>query len=153
MAKLRRLSTTQRDFERRLKALLACETVLDAKVDTTVAKILAQVKARGDAALLEYTRRFDKLKAKAARELELPKASLAAALLILPNPQRQALEEAANRIRAYHEKQLVQSWSYRDADGALLGQQVTPIERVGMYVPGGKAAYPSTVLMNAIPAK
>ncbi|HSS46429.1 MAG TPA: histidinol dehydrogenase [Burkholderiales bacterium] len=153
MAKLRRLSTTQRDFERRLKALLAFEAVLDAKVDTAVVRILAEVKARGDAALLEYTRRFDKLKAKTVRELELPRASLAAALLTLPNPQRQALEEAASRIRAYHEKQLVQSWSYRDADGTLLGQQVTSLERVGMYVPGGKAAYPSTVLMNAIPAR
>ena len=153
MAKIRRLSTVRRDFERRLKALLAFEAAFDAKVDTAVAKILSQVKARGDPAVLEYTRRFDKLKVKAARELELPKASLAAALLTLPSPQRHALEEAANRIRAYHEKQLVQSWSYRDAEGTLLGQQVTPLERVGMYVPGGKAAYPSTVLMNAIPAK
>lgn len=153
MAKLRRLSTTQRDFERRLKALLTFEAALDTKVDTAVAKILTEVKKRGDAALLAYTRRFDRLKAKTVRELELPRARLAAALLTLPNPQRQALEEAASRIRAYHEKQLVQSWNYRDTDGTLLGQQVTPIERVGMYVPGGKAAYPSTVLMNAIPAK
>lgn len=153
MVKLRRLSTTQRDFERRLKALLTFEAAFDAKVDTAVAKILAEVKKRGDAALLEYTWRFDRLKAKTVRELELPRASLAAALLMLPTPQRDALEAAAARIRAYHEKQLVQSWSYRDTDGTLLGQQVTPIERVGMYVPGGKAAYPSTVLMNAIPAK
>lgn len=153
MAKLRRLSTTQRDFERRLKALLTFEAALDTKVDTAVAKILAEVKKRGDAALLEYTWRFDRLKAKTVRELELPRASLAAALLMLPTPQRDALEAAAARIRAYHEKQLVQSWSYRDTDGTLLGQQVTPLERVGMYVPGGKAAYPSTVLMNAIPAK
>ncbi len=153
MAKLRRLSTTQRDFERRLKALLTFEAALDTKVDTAVAKILTEVKKRGDAALLEYTRRFDRLKVKTVRELELPRARLAAALLTLPIPQRQALEEAASRIRAYHEKQLVQSWNYRDADGTLLGQQVTPLERVGMYVPGGKAAYPSTVLMNAIPAK
>jgi len=153
VAKLRRLSTTQRDFERRLKALLTFEAALDTKVDTAVAKILTEVKKRGDAALLEYTRRFDRLKVKTVRELELPRARLAAALLTLPIPQRQALEEAASRIRAYHEKQLVQSWNYRDADGTLLGQQVTPLERVGMYVPGGKAAYPSTVLMNAIPAK
>lgn len=153
MVKLRRLSTTQRDFERRLKALLTFEAALDTKVDTAVAKILAEVKKRGDAALLEYTWRFDRLKAKTVRELELPRASLAAALLMLPTPQRDALEAAAARIRAYHEKQLVQSWSYRDTDGTLLGQQVTPLERVGMYVPGGKAAYPSTVLMNAIPAK
>lgn len=153
MAKLRRLSTTQRDFERRLKALLTFEAALDTKVDTAVAKILTEVKKRGDAALLEYTWRFDRLKAKTVRELELPRASLAAALLMLPTPQRDALEAAAARIRAYHEKQLVQSWNYRDTDGTLLGQQVTPIERVGMYVPGGKAAYPSTVLMNAIPAK
>jgi histidinol dehydrogenase len=153
MAKLRRLSTAQRDFERRLKALLAFEVALNAKVDTAVAKILAQVKTRGDAALLDYTRRFDKLKVKSVRELELPRAHLAAALLMLPAPQRDALETAAARIRAYHEKQLVQSWNYRDADGTLLGQQVTPLERVGMYVPGGKAAYPSTVLMNAIPAR
>ncbi|HEY6280215.1 MAG TPA: histidinol dehydrogenase [Burkholderiales bacterium] len=153
MAKLRRLSTTQRDFERRLKALLTFEAALNTKVDTAVAKILAEVKKRGDAALLEYTWRFDRLKAKTVRELELPQASLAAALLMLPTPQRDALEAAAARIRAYHEKQLVQSWSYRDTEGTLLGQQVTPLERVGMYVPGGKAAYPSTVLMNAIPAK
>jgi histidinol dehydrogenase len=153
VAKLRRLSTAQRDFERRLKTLLAFEAALDAKVDTAVAKILTEVKKRGDAALLDYTRRFDKLKVKTVRELELPRARLAAALLMLPTPQRDALEAAAARIRAYHEKQLVQSWNYRDADGTLLGQQVTPLERVGMYVPGGKAAYPSTVLMNAIPAR
>ena len=153
MAKLRRLSTSQRDFERRLKALLAVEAALDTKVDAAVAKILAQVKSRGDAALIEYTRRFDKLKAKTARELELPQRRLERALQALPKAQRSALQQAAARIRTYHKKQIVQSWNYRDADGTLLGQQVTPLERVGMYVPGGKAAYPSTVLMNAIPAK
>ncbi|HVS27339.1 MAG TPA: histidinol dehydrogenase [Burkholderiales bacterium] len=153
MAKLRRLSTRSRNFEARFKALLAVEAALDGKVDAAVAKILAEVKKRGDTALLDYTRRFDRLKAKTVRELELPRACLAAALLTLPNPQRQALEEAATRIRAYHKKQLAQSWSYRESDGTRLGQQVTPLDRVGMYVPGGKAAYPSTVLMNAIPAK
>jgi histidinol dehydrogenase len=111
------------------------------------------VKKRGDAALLDYTRRFDKLKAKSVRGLELPRARLAAALLTLPIPQRDALEAAAERIRVYHQKQPIESWDYRESDGTRLGQQVTPLERVGMYVPGGKAAYASTVLMNAIPAK
>ena len=153
MAGLRRFSTRSRNFEARLKALREVEAVVDSKVDSVVAKILAEVKKRGDAALLDYTRRFDRLKAKTVRELELPRARLAAALLTLPNPQRQALEEAASRIRAYHEKQLIQSWSYRESDGTRLGQQITPMDRVGLYVPGGKAAYPSTVLMSAIPAK
>ncbi|MGH8742836.1 MAG: histidinol dehydrogenase [Burkholderiales bacterium] len=153
MAGLRRFSTRSRNFEARLKALREVEAVVDSKVESVVAKILADIKKRGDAALLDYTRRFDRLKAKTVGELELPRARLAAALLTLPNPQRQALEEAASRIRTYHEKQLIHSWSYRESDGTRLGQQITPMDRVGLYVPGGKAAYPSTVLMSAIPAK
>ncbi|HMJ50387.1 MAG TPA: histidinol dehydrogenase, partial [Burkholderiales bacterium] len=153
MIKLRRLSTADRSFERKFKSLVAFDTALDTRVDKAVAKILAELRSRGDEALLEYTRRLDKLKVKTARELELPQQRLKQALQALPHAQCDALQQAAERIRKYHEKQIAQSWSYRDADGSLLGQQVTPLERVGMYVPGGKAAYPSTVLMNAIPAK
>jgi len=153
VVKLRRLSTTRRDFEHQLKALVSLETAIDAGVDNEVARILADVRSRGDAALVQYTRRFDRLKVRTASQLELPHGRLRKALQVLPKAQCDALQQAAGRIRAYHEKQVAQSWSYRDADGTLLGQQVTPLERVGMYVPGGKAAYPSTVLMNAIPAK
>ncbi|MGH8750496.1 MAG: histidinol dehydrogenase [Burkholderiales bacterium] len=153
VAKLRQLATTQRNFETRFKALLAFEPALDAKVDAAVAKILADVKKRGDAAVLAYTRRFDKVMAKNLRQLELPRARLAAALLGLPETQRAALQAAAQRIRDYHQKQLAASWDYLDSDGTRLGQQVTPLKRAGLYVPGGRAAYPSTVLMNAIPAK
>lgn len=153
MVNVRRLSTAQRNFERRLKSLLAYEVAFDTRVANDVARILADVRSRGDAALLEYTRRFDHLKAKTVSELELPQSRLKQALEGLSKAQRSALQHAATRIRAYHRRQVVKSWSYRDADGTLLGQQVTPLARVGMYVPGGKAAYPSTVLMNAIPAK
>ncbi|HYA20868.1 MAG TPA: histidinol dehydrogenase, partial [Burkholderiales bacterium] len=153
MIKLRRLSTADRSFDRKFKSLAAFDTALDTRVDKAVAKILAELRSRGDEALLKYTRRFDKLKVKTARELELPQQRLKQALRALSQAQCDALQQAAERIRSYHVKQIAQSWSYRDADGTLLGQQVTPLERVGMYVPGGKAAYPSTVLMNAIPAK
>jgi histidinol dehydrogenase len=118
-----------------------------------VAAILADVKARGDAALLEYTRRFDRVEARTVAALEVAPTELKRALQRIPQATRNALETAASRVRAYHEKQVTSSWSYRDSDGAELGQRVTPLDRVGIYVPGGKAAYPSSVVMNAVPAK
>lgn len=150
---IRRFSTADTDFDAKLKALLAFETAQDDSVDEVVAKILKDVKQRGDAAVLEYTNRFDKTNATNLAELEISKDELTAALNGLPNDQREALQVAADRVRIYHEKQLMSSWSYTEADGTLLGQQVTSLDRVGLYVPGGKAAYPSSVLMNAIPAK
>ena len=150
---IRRFSSTQANFDAELKQLLAFETAQDEEIDQVVANILRDVKKRGDAAVLEYTRRFDRLNAATIAELELSQAELKAALDSLPADQRRALEQAAERVRAYHEKQLMSSWSYTEDDGTLLGQQVTSLDRVGLYVPGGKAAYPSSVLMNAIPAK
>ena len=151
--KIRRFSTTDVDFDSNLKALLAFETAQDDSIDIVVADILKDVKKRGDAAVLEYTNRFDKTNAATLPELEISHAELTAALNGLPADQREALKTAADRVRIYHEKQLMSSWSYTEADGTLLGQQVTSLDRVGLYVPGGKAAYPSSVLMNAIPAK
>jgi histidinol dehydrogenase len=151
--KIRRLSTKDTTFDGDLKTLLAFETAQDDSVDVVVANILKDVKARGDAAVLEYTNRFDKTNATQLAELEISKAELQTALNGLPDDQRAALQAAADRVRSYHEKQVIQSWSYTEADGTLLGQQVTSLDRVGLYVPGGKAAYPSSVLMNAIPAK
>lgn len=151
--KIRRLSTQEATFDVDLKALLAFETAQDDSVDIVVANILKDVKVRGDAAVLEYTNRFDKTSANSLAELEISQAELQAALHSLPDDQRQALQAAADRVKSYHEKQVTQSWSYTEADGTLLGQQVTALDRVGLYVPGGKAAYPSSVLMNAIPAK
>jgi histidinol dehydrogenase len=150
---IRRFSTTDSNFDEQLKQLLAFETAQDDSVDEVVAKILKDVKHRGDAAVIEYTNRFDKTSATNLAELEVSQAELQAALTSLPSDQREALQSAADRVRIYHEKQLMASWSYTEADGTLLGQQVTALDRVGLYVPGGKAAYPSSVLMNAIPAK
>lgn len=150
---MRRLSTTQPDFEARLAELLAFEAAQDPQVDATVAAILADVKARGDAAVLEYTARFDGVKAETLAALEIPKSELQAALARLPAARRAALEAAAARVREYHEKQRAQSWGYTDADDNELGQQITALDRAGLYVPGGKAAYPSSVIMNAVPAK
>lgn len=151
--KIKRLTTQAADFESELKALLAFETAQDDGIDQVVANILKDVKARGDAAVLEYTNRFDHTSADTLAQLEIPQAELQAALAGLPEAQRAALQTAADRVRSYHEKQVMQSWQYTEADGTLLGQQVTSLDRVGLYVPGGKAAYPSSVLMNAIPAK
>lgn len=151
--KLRRFSSADADFDSKLKALLAFETAQDDSIDEVVANILKDVKKRGDAAVLEYTNRFDKTNAQSLLELEIPQAELMAALNGLPVAQREALQTAADRVRSYHEKQLMASWQYTEADGTILGQQVTSLDRVGLYVPGGKAAYPSSVLMNAIPAK
>ncbi|GHT95029.1 histidinol dehydrogenase [Betaproteobacteria bacterium] len=150
---LKRLNSAQADFTQQLDALLAFEGAQDAAIEKTVADILADVKRRGDAAVVEYSNRFDRLDAPNMRALELPASELAAALRDLSAERRQALEEAAARIRRFHEKQVQTGWTYTEADGTLLGQMVTPLDRVGLYVPGGKAAYPSSVLMNAIPAK
>ena len=151
--KIRRLSTIDSTFDADLKALLAFETAQDDAVDVVVAGILKDVKARGDDAVLEYTNRFDKTNASSIKSLEVSQAELRAALDGLQANSRAALEAASERVRNYHQKQIMQSWSYTEADGTLLGQQITALDRVGLYVPGGKAAYPSSVLMNAIPAK
>ncbi|WP_137008808.1 histidinol dehydrogenase [Aquitalea aquatilis] len=148
-----KLSSTQADFQQQLQALLAFETAQDPAVDSAVAAICDDVKARGDAAVLEYTNRFDRMQATSMADLTLSREQLEAAWHRLPAEVQQALSAAAERVRRYHEKQLAHSWSYEDEDGTLLGQQVTPLDRVGIYVPGGKAAYPSSVLMNAMPAK
>ncbi|MEK6708304.1 MAG: histidinol dehydrogenase [Pseudomonadota bacterium] len=153
MLQIKRLSSTDAGFDAALSKLLAFEDIQDAAVDATVSGILADIKKRGDEALLEYTRRFDYLDAASVAQLELPKSRLQQALQDLPAGQRGSLEQAAGRVRAYHEKQLAQSWSYTEPDGTLLGQKITPLDRVGLYVPGGKASYPSSVLMNTIPAK
>ncbi len=150
---IRRLSTAEADFERRLTDLIAFESSQDESVERVTAGILADVRARGDAAVLEYTARFDRLHAASLAELELPQRLLEAALGRLEGVQRAALEEAAARIRRYHEHQRANSWHYTEADGTTLGQRILPLDRAGLYVPGGKAAYPSSVLMNAIPAK
>ena len=153
MIAIKRLASADADFTARLDALLAFESAQDESIERTVAAILADVKARGDAAVVEYTQRFDRLNASSMDSLELAQETLQAALSGLPAGQRAALEAAAARVRAYHERQPLQSWQYEEADGTMLGQMVTALDRVGLYVPGGKAAYPSSVLMNAIPAK
>ena len=153
---LRLLDSTDAGFDAELGSLLAYSADADAAIEATVEAILADVRERGDAALLEYTARFDGLEFESVAELEIGRHELQAALDALLPAQRSALESAASRIRDFHQRQLEatgRSWNYRDADGTLLGQKVTPLERVGIYVPGGKAAYPSSVLMNAIPAK
>jgi histidinol dehydrogenase len=148
-----RLDTASPGFDARLEALLAFENTQDAAIDSTVATILEDVRRRGDRAVLEYTRRFDRVDAKSVGALEIPGEQLRAARDGLGRVQREALEHAAQRIRAYHERQPLASWQFTEPDGTVLGQQVTALDRVGVYVPGGKAAYPSTVLMNALPAK
>jgi histidinol dehydrogenase len=153
---IRHLQTSQNDFEAELQRLLHWSAETDQAIESRVAEILADVRSRGDAALLDYTQRFDGLSAAQVSELEISQQVCRAALAGLPQAQREALLHAADRVRSYHERQLEvcgQSWSYRDDDGSLLGQKVTPLDRVGIYVPGGKAAYPSSVLMNALPAR
>jgi histidinol dehydrogenase len=153
MPEIHRLSTVEADFSARLAALLAWESVSDAGVQQRVTEIIEQIRARGDAALIDYTARFDGWTPQNAAALELPLARLHQALEQIPPLQRQALEQASARIRAYAEHQSLQSWEFTEVDGTVLGQQITPLDRVGLYVPGGKAAYPSSVLMNAVPAK
>ncbi|MBC3871088.1 histidinol dehydrogenase [Undibacterium oligocarboniphilum] len=152
-----RLDSDEADFSRRLSSLLAFEAAEDEAIDRAAAHILASVKASGDNAVLEATNRFDRLNASSIAELELSREEMQAALNALPAARRSALETAAQRVRAYHERQKVEcgsaGFSYCEPDGTVLGQKVTPLDRVGIYVPGGKAAYPSSVLMNAIPAK
>lgn len=147
-----RLSTAQADFDLQLNKLLAWESVSDAKVNQIVDEIISEVRSRGDAAVVEYTNRFDHTSVQSMQALELSAERLREALDNLPAAQKAALEQAAERIRCYHDKQKGESWQYTEADGTMLGQKVTPMDRVGLYVPGGKAAYPSSVLMNAIPA-
>ena len=153
MVAIKRLATVDADFKAKMDALLAFEAAADENIERTVANILADVKTRGDAAVVEFTNKFDRLSAASMADLELGKAELQAALDALPAERRTALEAAAGRIKAYHERQKMDGWSYTEADGTMLGQMITPLDRVGLYVPGGKAAYPSSVLMNAIPAK
>jgi len=150
--KLRRLNSTDPGFAAALAHLTAFENAQDPAVDEAVAGIVTEVRQRGDVALLEYTRRFDRWQADSAAALELSPDLLQQTLEGLPAPQRAALEEAARRIRLFHERQKNETWTYTEADGTVLGQQVTALDRVGLYVPGGKATYPSSVLMNAIPA-
>jgi len=150
---LRRLDSSAPEFERELAALIAFEAAQDPEVDATVARIVADVRARGDTALVEYTAKFDRVRVASAAALEIGAGELRQAFVSLPNDQRTALEAAAARIRAFHERQKITPWTYRDEIGCELGQQVTALDRVGLYVPGGKAAYPSSVLMNAIPAQ
>lgn len=152
-AAIRRLDAREPEFLSTLDALLAFESSADARIDAAVGEILQGVRNMGDAAVIEYTRRFDQLDVKAMAELELPRHALKAALDSLSVEQREALRSAADRVRIYHERQKADSWSYAEADGTRLGQKVTPLDRVGLYVPGGRASYPSSVLMNAIPAK
>jgi histidinol dehydrogenase len=151
--KLRRLSTANAGFDAELAALTRYEAAQDEAVESAARTIIADVRKRGDAAVLEATRKFDRVQAGTLAELEIPRSALDQALALLPAAQAQALREAASRVRHFHERQIAKSWDYTEADGTLLGQRVMPIDRVGLYVPGGKAAYPSTVLMNAIPAR
>jgi histidinol dehydrogenase len=155
--KVRKLDSTAPDFKQQLTKLLAFEAATDDAIESAVAKILADVKARGDAAVLEYTNKFDRIPGGAASiaAFDIEQDELQAALASLPEAQRQALQTAADRIRVFHErqKQELNGFTYTEPDGTVLGQRVTPLDRVGIYVPGGKAAYPSSVLMNAIPAR
>jgi histidinol dehydrogenase len=153
MLQLRLLDTRSADFQAQLTPLLAFEATQDESVERVVAEILVQVRRRGDEAVLEYTRRFDHVQAERISALEIGRAELEAAFAGLGQAPREALVHAAGRIRAYHERQVGESWSYVEEDGTRLGQKVTPLDRVGIYVPGGKAAYPSSVLMNAMPAR
>lgn len=150
---IRRMNAAEPGFGAALDALLAFDAGTDGRVDAAVSEILAAVRSQGDAAVLSYTHRFDQLDVADISGLELPKAALQAALDDLPVEKRSALACAAARVRSYHERQIAESWSFTEANGTRLGQKVTPLDRVGLYVPGGKASYPSSVLMNAIPAK
>jgi histidinol dehydrogenase len=152
-ALISRLNATDPDFSAQLKTLLHVDAAQDDAIEAATAGILANIREHGDAALLDYTRQFDRVDAKTVAELEIDPAVWHESLNNLPLKQRKALEAAADRVRQYHLKQRQDSWSYVEADGTRLGQQITPLDRAGLYVPGGKAAYPSSVLMNAIPAK
>lgn len=146
------LNTQHPDFQNQLKALLAFETAQDPKIDQIVADICADVQKRGDAAVIEYTNKFDGTNAQSINDFILNQEDLKTAFFRLPEKVQAALKTAAARVESYHQHQKMQSWTYTDEDGTLLGQQITPLDRVGIYVPGGKAAYPSSVIMNAMPA-
>lgn len=150
---INRLDTNQADFDQRLNQLLAWDSVSDARVAAVVEDILKQVRTRGDVAVIEYTNKFDRRSANNLQDLIVSKEHLQSALEKISAEQKNALQQAAERIRNYHQRQLQTSWQYTEADGTVLGQQISAMERVGLYVPGGKASYPSSVLMNAIPAK
>jgi len=153
MIEITRLDTATPDFYQQLDRLLAWESVSDAAVSKSVTEILAAVREQGDAAVVDFTNRFDRMQVASMAELEIPQQAMDAALKKIDRAQREALELAVERLRAYHEHQTMSSWSYTEADGTVLGQQISALDRVGLYVPGGKAAYPSSVLMNAIPAR
>lgn len=150
---IKRLTTTQSDYQSQMDTLLAWEGVSDDQVNSTVRDILKNIRLRGDEALVEYTNKFDRMNVSSMKELTFNQEQIDTAYNSIPEDQRQALEIAAERVRSYHKHQIMESWSYTEADGTLLGQQITALDRVGLYVPGGKATYPSSVLMNAIPAK
>ncbi|MBQ0808220.1 MAG: histidinol dehydrogenase [Porticoccus sp.] len=150
---IKRLSYADINFDVQLEALLAWENISDSDVGQVVDDVLADVRQRGDQALIDYTNRFDRRKVSSMAELEVSAEDLQQALVSITDIERQSLEIAAERISHYHQHQKQESWNYREADGTLLGQQITPLDRVGIYVPGGKASYPSSVLMNALPAK
>jgi histidinol dehydrogenase len=152
-ALIRRMNSAEVGFDAALTVLLNWEATTNPAVAATVSEILSAIRERGDTALLAYTQQLDKVDKLAVAELEISQARLQSALESIPAEVREALEKAAERIRSYHQHQRQESWSYTEADGTVLGQQITPLERVGLYVPGGKATYPSSVLMNAIPAK
>lgn len=150
---IKRLTTNQDDYQQQMDILLAWEGVSDDQVNATVKDILKNIRLRGDEALVEYTNKFDRMNVSSIQELTFSKDQIDAAYKNIPSVQREALEVAAERVRSYHKHQIMESWSYTEEDGTLLGQQITALDRVGLYVPGGKATYPSSVLMNAIPAK
>jgi histidinol dehydrogenase len=153
MVDIKQLKSSDSDFWSQLEVILAWESVSDAAIVDTVKDILTQVKLKGDGAVVDFTHRFDRVDVNTMAELEIPLSQAQAALKSIPETQRRALEVAADRIRSYHQHQKQESWTYTESDGTVLGQQITPLDRAGLYVPGGKAAYPSSVLMNAIPAK
>lgn len=153
MSVINRLNSSKEGFKEQLAQLLAYDEAQDAQIESAVNDILTNVRLRGDAAVVAYSNKFDGVDAKTIADLEVTKEACEAALAALPQEQRDALNESAARIRAYHERQKNQGWTYEEEDGTVLGVKVTPMDRVGLYVPGGKAAYPSSVLMNAIPAK
>ena len=153
MADIRKLSTTDGDFDAQLEQLLAWESVSDDAVNDVVKQVIADIRSRGDLALMDFTNRFDGWEAKAPSDLAIPVERLKQAWEGLSAEQQQALQHAADRVKAYAEHQKMDSWQFTEPDGTVLGQKVTPLDRVGLYVPGGKAAYPSSVLMNALPAK
>ncbi|MEO0442111.1 MAG: histidinol dehydrogenase [Pseudomonadota bacterium] len=150
---MRLLNTQLPDFHKQLDQLLAWESVADPQVAATVEAIIADIRQQGDPPLLAYTNRFDRRSVASVSALKVAVEDCQKALAGLPQDQRWALQQAAERVRAYHQHQVQESWQFTDADGTVLGQKITPMDRVGIYVPGGKASYPSSVLMNAIPAK